>query len=99
MITEIVRFDIAEEIDRDEVIRRFETTMPAWAENPKLVRKYYLFDEETRQGGGVYLWPDKASAQEAHDDAWCDRAEQLYGSRPTFEYFETPCIVDNSGRG
>ncbi|SDI86218.1 hypothetical protein [Lutimaribacter saemankumensis] len=97
MITEIVRFTIAPGIDRDEVIRRFETTMPAWQANEKLVRKYYLFDEETRQGGGVYLWPDKAAAQAAHNEEWCDRAEKLYGSRPTFEYFETPCIVDNSG--
>ncbi|MCM2563415.1 hypothetical protein M8756_14400 [Lutimaribacter sp. EGI FJ00015] len=96
MITEIVRFKIDPGLGREEVVRRFESTMLAWSENPKLVRKYYLYDEESGIGGGVYLWTDKASAQAAHDAAWCDRAEQLYGSRPTFEYFETPCIVDNS---
>lgn len=96
MITEIVRFALAPELDRDAVIRRFQATAPAWQANPDLIRKYYLFDPETRQGGGVYLWPSRAAAEAAHDADWCARAAALYGARPTFEYFETPLIVDNS---
>lgn len=95
MITEIVRFAISPDLDRDTVIRRFEATAPAWRANPDLIRKYYLHDPETGQGGGVYLWRNKAAALAAHDAAWCARAEALYGSRPRFEYFETPLIVDN----
>jgi hypothetical protein len=67
MITEIVRFAIAPGPDRDEVLRRFETTMAGWAENPRLVRRYCLYDQATGIGGGVYLWPDRQSAQDAHD--------------------------------
>lgn len=77
VITEFVRFTIAPGIDRDEVIRRFEGTAPAWQANAGLIRKYYLFDPETRQGGGVYLWHDRAAAEAAHDAAWCACAEAL----------------------
>ncbi len=96
MITEIVQFNLPADITREEVTERFETTKSAWENNPDLVRKYYLFDAERKTGGGVYLWPNIEAAQAAHDDAWCDRVEGLYGSRPTFQYFETPLIVDNT---
>lgn len=96
MITEIVRFKIGDGLDRDEILKRFESTMHVWAEQDDLIRKYYIFDEATREGGGVYLWKNRAAAQEAHNTAWCDRAETLYGSRPSFTYFETPFVVDNA---
>ncbi|MDU8929407.1 hypothetical protein RXV86_18590 [Alisedimentitalea sp. MJ-SS2] len=96
MITEIVKFNLPEGMERDEVVSLYEKTMPRWAANEALVRKYYLYDGEARTGGGVYLWPSVADAKAAHDDAWCDMAEAMYGSRPRFQYFETPLIVDNS---
>ena len=97
MITEIVTFDLPTGMGRDEVVALFEKSVPRWQANAALMRKYYLFDAEAGIGGGVYLWPSKADAQAAHDDAWCDMAEKTYGSRPRFRYFETPLIVDNSG--
>jgi hypothetical protein len=96
MIVEIVSFDLPEGMTRDEVVELFEKSVPRWRANPDLVRKYYLFDGASRTGGGVYLWPDIAAAKTAHDDAWCDMAEKMYGCRPRFRYFEAPLIVDNS---
>lgn len=96
MITEIVTFDLPEGLDREAVMALFEKSVPRWQANAALVRKYYLYDAEAGIGGGVYLWPSKAEAQAAHDSAWCDMAEKLYGSRPSFRYFETPVIVDNT---
>lgn len=96
MITEIVTFDLPEGMTRDQVLEKFQATVPRWQANPHLVRKMYLYDEEKRLGGGVYLWPDKAAAQAAHDAAWCQLAEATYGSAPRFAYFETPFIVENS---
>lgn len=95
MITEIVTFDLPDGLDRDAVKALYEKTMPRWQANSALVRKYYLYDGEGRIGGGVYLWPTVRDAQAAHDAAWCDMAEKIYGSRPRFQYFETPLIVDN----
>lgn len=97
MITEIVTFALPDGMSRDEALALYEATAAGWQANPDLVRKYYLFDGESQTGGGVYLWPSIDHAQAAHNDAWCDKAEALYGSRPTFRYFETPLIVDNSG--
>jgi len=96
MITEIVNFDLPEGMSRDQAVALFEKSVPRWQSNPKLVRKYYLFDGDAGIGGGVYLWPSVEDAKAAHDADWCDMAEKLYGSRPRFQYFETPIIVDNS---
>lgn len=96
MITEIVQFKLPEGVNRKDTVARFESTKAAWEDNPDLVRKYYLFDGDRGIGGGVYLWPNIEAAKAAHDEAWCDRVEGMYGSRPTFQYFETPLIVDNS---
>jgi len=97
MITEIVNFDLPADLNRDEVIALFEKSVPRWLGWPGLIRKQYLFNGEARLGGGVYLWETRAQAEAAHDTAWCDKAEALYGSRPRFQYFETPIVVDNGG--
>ncbi|MDQ2090926.1 hypothetical protein [Marimonas arenosa] len=97
MITEIVNFDLPESMTREEAVALFEKSVPRWQANAKLVRKYYLYDGEAGIGGGVYLWPSVDDAKAAHDAAWCDMAEKLYGARPRFQYFETPLIVDNTG--
>lgn len=95
MITEIVRFDLPAEMPRARVIDLFETTVPRWQSNPDLIRKQYLYNADGACGGGIYLWKTKAAALAAHDAAWCDMAQDIYGSRPSFEYFETPLVVDN----
>lgn len=96
MITEIVRFDLPADMPRAKVIELFKATVPRWQSNPDLIRKQYLYDPEGAQGGGIYLWKTKAAALAAHDDTWCDMAESIYRSRPRFDYFETPLVVDNS---
>ena len=96
MITEIVRFTLPEDMPRARVLELFEATIPRWQDRPALIRKQYLYDPATRTGGGIYLWETLEAAKAAHDDAWCDLAESLYGSRPTFVYFETPLVIDNA---
>jgi hypothetical protein len=98
MITEIVTFDLPKGTTRAEAVALFEKSVPRWQANKALLRKYYLFDGEAGVGGGVYLWPNRADALAAHDAAWCDMAEAMYGSRPQFRYFDTPVIVDNTGQ-
>ncbi|SEP06456.1 hypothetical protein SAMN04490248_12227 [Salinihabitans flavidus] len=96
MITEIVTFALRPGTTRQRALELFEKTVPRWRANTALVRKYYLFDGVQGRGGGVYLWSTLEDAKAAHDTAWCDQAEALYGDRPRFEYFETPLIVDNT---
>lgn len=96
MITEIVNFDLPEGMTRDQAVALFEKSVSRWQANERLVRKYYLYDGEAGIGGGVYLWPSVEDARAAHDAAWVAMAEEMYGSRPSFRYFETPLIVDNT---
>ena len=96
MITEIVRFRIPETMSPDEVVERFRQTAAKWRDNPDLIRKNYLLDVEAGVAGGVYLWPDVATARKWHDAAWCKMVEEVYGNPPEFRYFDTPIVVDNA---
>jgi len=95
MITEIVMIDLPPGTTRDQVLSKFRLTAPRWRKNPDLIRKNYLYDPEQNRVGGVYLWRDMASAKRAHNATWITEITKLYGGAPTFQYFETPVVVDN----
>ncbi len=56
MITEIIVFDLPHGVTREEVMANYRRSAPGWRANPGLIRKNYLYDAESRKGGGVYLW-------------------------------------------
>lgn len=95
MITEIVMFKIPDWMDRDRVVTLFEESAEIWRKNPKLHRKNYLYDPDSRTAGGVYTWDTIADAKEAHGASFLARVAETFGSEPTFQYFETPVVVDN----
>jgi hypothetical protein len=98
MITEIVLFKLPSGMTREEYAKRARESAPAWGANPQLIRKNYLYDAERGYGGGVYTWNSVAEAQRWHGDAFKQRIKDLYGSEPTFTYYETPVLVDNVAR-
>ena len=59
------------------------------------MRKYYLFDETQRIGGGVYLWKSKADAEAVYTPEWKAYIAERYGTPPDIRYFETSVVVDN----
>ncbi|MBF9029755.1 monooxygenase [Rhodobacterales bacterium HKCCE3408] len=95
MITEIVTFAIPEGMDRERVVSLFEESAEIWRAHRKLHRKNYLYDPEKGIAGGVYTWDSVADAKEAHGDAFVARVAETFGSRPSFQYFETPIVVQN----
>ena len=97
MITEIVRFPIPAGMDRETVLEAFESSAERWRREPELRRKHYLYDEAAGIAGGVYLWTSRAAAEAAHDAAWRAGIAERFGGAPSFDYFETPVIVDNEG--
>ena len=96
MITEVITFDIPDGMTRDEVVANYRRSAPGWRANTDLIRKNYLYDPETRRGGGVYLWRSMEAARRARDAAWLDRVRRTYSSEPTVQYFETPLVADNA---
>jgi hypothetical protein len=95
MITEIVTFEIPADMPREAVLRAFEASAALWRAHPKLQRKNYLYDPEAGLAGGVYTWESRADAQEAHGPEFVARIADTFGSVPTFQYFETPIVVQN----
>lgn len=95
MITAIVNFKLPAEIDARKAAELFMSSTPKYRGLKGLVRKYYLFDPDTRVGGGVYLWQSKADAEAVYTPQWKAYIAERYGAPPEIRYFETPVIVDN----
>jgi hypothetical protein len=99
MITAIVNFKLPAGIDAKQAAELFEASAPKYRGVKGLVRKYYLFDEESRIGGGVYLWKSRIDAEAVYTPQWQAYIAERYGAPPEIRYFETAVIVDNeSGR-
>lgn len=98
MITEIVTFDLPKGMTRDQIVANFRDSIPRWRDNPDMIRKHMIFDLENGKAGGVYLWHSVADAKRWHDDVFHERIHSLFGSVPSYQYFETPVIVDNSAK-
>jgi hypothetical protein len=95
MITAIVNFKLPADIDAKKAAELFKSSTPRYRGLKGLVRKYYLFDPETRIGGGVYLWKSKADAEAVYTAEWKAYIAERYGAPPDIRYFTTPVIVDN----
>jgi hypothetical protein len=94
MITAIVRWRLAEPVSREQLIERFQHSLPVYRNRPGLVRKYLCFDAASGRGMGIYLWEDRARAEAFYEIAVpIIRSET--GSDPEIEYIDTPMVVDN----
>ncbi len=96
MITEIVLFDLPKGMTRADVERNFRESIPRWRQNPDMLRKNMIYSLESGKAGGVYTWNSVAEAQTWHNEEFRQRILALFGSEPSYQYFETPVIVDNA---
>ena len=95
MITAIVNFKLPADIDARKAAELFKGSAPKYRGMKGLVRKYYLFDDKSRIGGGVYLWKTRADAEAVYTPQWQDYIADRYGAAPDIRYFETAVVVDN----
>ncbi|MFV0296069.1 MAG: monooxygenase [Hyphomicrobiaceae bacterium] len=96
MITAIVRFKLPATVKLDDARKLFQGSAPKYEGLAGLVRKYYLFDEASHTGGGVYLWESRAAAEKVYSAEWRKMITERYGAEPDILYFESPVIVDNA---
>jgi hypothetical protein len=94
MIAEIVFFDLPRGTKRTDALALYRQTAGAWAENPDLVEKYYIFDEARSIGGGVYIWLTREAALHWHGEDYRRKVTALYGSPPRIEMFDALMHVD-----
>ena len=85
MITEIVTFRLPQGMTREEALAKFRLSIPIWQANPDLIRKAFLFDEASHQGGGVYLWKNIEAAKLAHGAEFQERIRSTYGETLKFD--------------
>ena len=96
MITAIVRFKLPATIDSAKAAELFQGSAPKYQGLASLIRKYYLFDAESRIGGGCYLWESREAAERVYTSEWRKMITERYGAAPEISYFETPVVVDNT---
>ena len=96
MITAIVRFKLPATIDGAKAAELFQSSAPKYQGLAGLIRKYYLFDAESRTGGGCYLWESREAAERVYTTEWRKMIADRYGSPPEISYYETPVVVDNT---
>jgi hypothetical protein len=95
MFTTVVQFHLPAAITQDEAARRFRSSAPKYRDLPGLIRKHYIVSEDGKVAGGVYHWRSRADAQRVYSGEWRERVEQLYGTKPVIQWFESPVSVDN----
>lgn len=96
MITAIVQFKLPPDVKLADAAKLFKSSAPKYEGLAGLVRKYYLFDEASRTGGGVYLWESRAAAEAVYTRQWRQMIAERYGAEPQITFFSTPVIVDNA---
>ena len=96
MITAIVRFELPATIDAAKAAELFQGSAPKYQGLAGLIRKYYLFDAESRTGGGCYLWESREAADRVYNAEWRAMIAERYGAPPEISFFETPVVVDNT---
>src|ERR1700680_2161058 len=96
MITAIVHFKLPASIDAAKAAELFQGSAPKYQGLTVLIGKYYLFDAESRTGGGCYLWESREAAERVYTAEWRNMIAERYGAAPEISFFETPVVVDNT---
>jgi len=95
MILELVTFPARPGADWDGILADARESVPRWRANSALLRKHYLLSEDQRECGGLYIWPDRAAAEAAHNAEWRAAVEKRTGAAPTIRYFALQMLLDN----
>jgi heme-degrading monooxygenase HmoA len=82
-------------VTRGQIEEGFRKAVPLYEKVPGLVRKSFTVNDEGF--GGMYLWKNRASAQNWFNDSWRAKVKASYGSDPEVRYFDAPLTIDGAG--
>lgn len=94
MIIEIVSFERPEGFTDDDLLADARSVADHWRSDPDLVRKHFVKNDDG-QVAGIYVWPNREAAQNAHDANWIARFQERTGKVPTFTYWDMFMLIDN----
>jgi len=97
MIIAVVQFDLPDGVTRAKAIEMFQSVAPKFREMPGLMRKNFLFSDDARKGGGIYLWQDRETAERVHAEGspWRENIRTMMGVDPEVTFYDSPVLVDN----
>jgi hypothetical protein len=93
MIAKLVSFQLPLDMSRDEVLQAAREAAHEWLKHPKLVRKDFLLDDNNMTYG-YYLFPDRESAEQAHDENFMKQLQDRFGVKPQMKYFDYLLTAD-----
>lgn len=96
MLTALVTFtlDPQQQGSPESQTQLLQQSAPKYQKIPGLIRKYFIHSGS--RAGGWYEWENQAFADAYFTDAWAGYIKEQYGAWPEIEYFDCPCVVDNS---
>jgi hypothetical protein len=97
MIVGIVRFPLPPGTTAEQAKGMFEASVPQFEGRPGLLRKQYLYGPGP-EGGGVYFWKDRASAEACYDAGFRAQLKAIVGQEPKIDIFESSVSIDNEKR-
>lgn len=93
MIAKLVSFQLPVSMSRNEVKAAAREAAEEWLRHPQLIRKDFLLDENNITYG-YYLFPDRESAEQAHDASFLEQLKERFGVEPEIKYFDYLMTAD-----
>ena len=79
-------------IGNTRLVQEFQAAIPTYRAVPGLLRKHFIISDDGRFGG-IYLWKDRAAADQWFTAAWKERIRTTYGTDATLEWFDTSILT------
>jgi len=93
LVTFIPNFEKVERSAADN-LALYEAMAPKYQKIPGLIRKYFMGNAD--RAGGWYEWETMGHAKAYYTPSWHQFITSTYGTDLTIEYFDCPCVIDNS---
>lgn len=85
-------------IEKTRLVQEFQAAIPTYRAVPGLLRKYFIIADDGRFGG-IYLWKDRAAADQWFNAAWKQRVRATYGTDAVLEWFDTAILTPSKLAG
>ena len=79
----------------EELVDKMDSTTGKYEGLSGLIRKYYVFSEDKKHAGGIYLWESREAAEAWYNEEWTAYMAEAWGEPPLLEYLHCPIVVDN----
>lgn len=95
MYTVFVKYALPNPVPRSAILEGFKSVEERFRNTPKLIRKYFCYDEASHTGYSFYLWEDEASARGFFNDDMKADFKQKFGTEPELECVDLLMAIDN----